>query len=60
MNLEAWRKKREMTMEDLARYVGMTNSKIYRLCKDSKRIRLEDAMRIVDRIPEVSFEDLIK
>ena len=61
MKLNKWRKEKSLSYEDLARLLGMTNSKTYRLCTDKNLcIKLQDAHVIVQKTSgEIGFEDLL-
>jgi plasmid maintenance system antidote protein VapI len=59
MELESWRRDKNISYENLARSLDMTTSKVYRICKKDPCIRLSDAFKIVKLTGgEVDFCDM--
>jgi hypothetical protein len=60
MELNIWRVANGYSYENLARALGLTTSKTYRICKSDPCIRLADAHKIVVLTAgEVDFCDLL-
>ncbi len=60
MTIEEWRLKYGYSYELLARKLGMTTSKLYRVCKNDPCVRLSDASRIVKFTEgKVGYEDFM-
>ena len=59
MTLDEYRKKEDLTIEAMARFLGFTTNKTFRLCKGAACIKLVDAQVIVIKTAgAVGFADL--
>jgi plasmid maintenance system antidote protein VapI len=60
MNLEDYRKTRDLTYEELASFLELKTSTTFRICKGTRIITLEEAHQILMKTHgRVSYEDLL-
>jgi DNA-binding Xre family transcriptional regulator len=60
MTLNEWRLEKGIYYEDLAKIVGLSTNKVYRLCAKPRNVNLVDALQITEKIPEITLQDFLK